>query len=419
MDGTNEELELIEKHGLLNGQFNLSEQEKSLLKDSAELFNKGFANYSLIPLWNAAISNLKRRAEYAGTEYFFADAASLKYHENKPTLTKRWSDIKDYDVIETAFKVGLISEKCRDVLRTVLNVRNLFSGAHPSEEMLSKEDLIAYLLLLSSNLFETQFPEPILGFKEFRLHIESGPLDESKIALLQKMINSYGPGLIRALLGYSKSKIESGKSPDYDNVQAIFPSIWERTEEHQRLDFAKSVADYQMGIIEDGSKDKGAAERLYEILLKINGARYLSEDMRIRIFEKMATNLEVAKNTYYGWSLETQVAKGIAQVGCEAVPKECFDLIYSRILAVWCGNGWGRSNAYFYLNDFIFSQPAKIQVKIATLFKTNKFAQMELFLPNPNRNAIELLDKISNNLTNEMQKAEILKIKEYVLSLRD
>ena len=411
----NKELSLLENYGLLdlNSQL-LNEEEQKLLKESADLFQKGYPKYAVIALWNAAVSNLRRRAETIGIEYFFSDETNNKYNSTGTTLDERWRNIKDYDLIERCYSVGIVSPKGRDTLKTILSMRNSFSGAHYSSCEINENDLLAYVLLLVSNLFSLDFPKPVINFKALRETIENNLLNENSIDYLKSNIESYEPRMIVTLLGYFKDKLAEGKEPALANIKNLFSSIWEKADDPLRTSFAKSIADYQNGIISDKSDDHGAESRLYEMLLTVRGVRYLSEDFRKKIYEKLITNLARAKNTFYGWGLEVQAAKALAQVSYEAIPKSIFKELYACILAVLCGNGWGRSGAKEYLEDFIFQLPAKKRVEVAQLFCTSSFARNELYLPLPKKNALELLDRIKNSLTNESQKMIVLEIEKSV-----
>ena len=54
----------------------------------------------------------------------------------------------------------------------------------------------------------------------------------------------------------------------------------------------------------------------------------------------------------YGWSAEEAAARTLMQFGAH-VPSTCFEEVYQEILAVWCGNYWGRSTAHEILRPFI------------------------------------------------------------------
>lgn len=159
----------------------------------------------------------------------------------------------------------------------------------------------------------------------------------------------------------------------------------------------------------DSSADVNAKSRVYETLISVNGIKYIPDATRAIIFRKLANNLRDAKNTVYGWSAEYREAKALAQAGID-VPSIAFEEVYQEILSVWCGNYWGRSEAYLVLNDFIFEVGTQEKLKIARLFLSNERVREELFQLKPKKVAVNLLNDIIDTLTVESHKAELQNI---------
>jgi len=124
------------------------------------------------------------------------------------------------------------------------------------------------------------------------------------------------------------------------------------------------------------------------------------------IYRELAKRLAKAKDTMYGWSLENAESKALAQIG-PYVPKSVFEEVYQEILAVWCGNYWGRSQGYLHLEGFIMKLSSKEKMNVAKLFLTNKRVREELFLPRPKNYATQLLESIKETLKVESQKNEL------------
>lgn len=99
----------------------------------------------------------------------------------------------------------------------------------------------------------------------------------------------------------------------------------------------------------------------------------------------------------------------MAQAGID-VPSIAFEEVYQEILSVWCGNYWGRSEAYLVLNDFIFEVGTQEKLKIARLFLSNERVREELFQLKPKKVAVNLLNDIIDTLTVESHKAELQNI---------
>src|SRR5690606_33982035 len=104
----------------------------------------------------------------------------------------------------------------------------------------------------------------------------------------------------------------------------------------------------------DDSHDKGARTRVLELLVRVGGIMYVPDAARAVLYRHAAQLLRSAKDRHYGWSDEATAAKTLAQFGPH-VPSIAFDEVYQEILAVWCGNRWGHSQADDSLKDFLLS----------------------------------------------------------------
>src|SRR5205823_9168500 len=116
--------------------------------------------------------------------------------------------------------------------------------------------------------------------------------------------------------------------------------------------------------------------------------------------------LAEAKDTAYGWSQEEAAAKTLAQLGT-SVPSVAFEQVYQEILAVWCGNYWGRSNACSTLTPFINILGTDQLRVLMKLFRENERVRNELSQEKPKNRAAMLLASFENRFTIEGNKEEL------------
>jgi hypothetical protein len=133
---------------------------------------------------------------------------------------------------------------------------------------------------------------------------------------------------------------------------------------------------------------------------------FIPDGARAKIYRKLAEQLRDAKDTSYGWGKETTVSKTIRQFG-PYVPAIAFEEFYQEVLAVIFGNYWGRSDAYSYLQDFVFSLNSDKLREIVRLSRENERVQEELGFQRPKQVAISLLTRIKGQFTIEANKSEV------------
>lgn len=404
-----QELLVLDENTLSTFQ-NMDIQEATMLSKANQLLELEFPDHSLLELWNASIHNLRRRVEIYSIEIFISTAASMKgrkeYKKDGDSLSERWSGVDDALLLEASVQMGILNKKAYKALETVNWMRNHASPAHDSEDSVSKEDVIGLVLLLRANLWDVPMPDPthasITLVNKFKTEI----LTEDQIELFKEQIVSYKSKDIETIFGYALNVICSGESPAYDNISKVFKSIWDKVTDEKKRNMGLRLHNYRFDPGSDKSSDSKASERLYDFLLQVDGIKYIPDLTRALIYRKLAHDLAKAKDTPYGWELENSKSRALAQVGAY-VPSIAFEEVYQEILSVWCGNYWGRSNAHIILNDFIFSLDSKSKVNIAKLFLTNERANAELSNDRPKQNAISLLNKIKDELTNQSQISEI------------
>jgi hypothetical protein len=91
--------------------------------------------------------------------------------------------------------------------------------------------------------------------------------------------------------------------------------------------------------------------------------------------------------------------------------------MYQEILAVWCGNYWGRSTGHNHLRPFVEKLNSAQVMTVVRLFQTNERVQSELFQGKPATRAVELLEELKEKLTLEVQKDEVDETIELVQAL--
>lgn len=403
------EIITIDSNGIVSFS-TTDETEQILLRKAGELISLNYPEHALLELWNASIHNLRRRIEMYSIDIFLSTISSFSgrknYKKDSDTLSERWSGVDDIILLEGSTQIGVLNKKAGQALQMINWMRNHASPAHGSDDAVTQEDVLGLAILLKNNLFDIPTPDPVHSPVAILEPIKSKPLTDNQVEMFKEEINGFSNKDIRTIFGYALDAIAFGAQPAYDNVLLLFDTIWNKSTEELKTNFGLRVHNYMFDPDNDESPDNSASSRLYEVLLQVQGIKYIPDSTRANIYRKLARNLAAAKNTSYGWSLEETASKALKQVGVH-IPSTAFEEVYQEILSVWCGNYWGRSNAYLTLNDFIFTLPAKQKVSVAKLFITNERVRGELYQSRPKNNAIKLLNEIKETLQNNSQITEI------------
>lgn len=412
--------EIISDEIVVQEQFPaIDQREVDYINEAVGLLNSGFFSYSLLALWNAAVNNLKRKVEAYGVELWNSvvreESGRKKYDSNGETLAERWDNVDDLVLIKGATNLGLLNPKAGKSLEMINWMRNHASPAHDSDNRVEKEDVYALALLLQKNLFELPLPDPGHSISGIFDPIKNTDLSQDELEVLQDQIRSCNNNDTRTVFGFFIELVSAGNEPAYTNVSKLFPTLWDKANEDLKKVLGIKYHTLMIDPNQDDSDDQGAKTRLFEIIIKLNAVKYIPEGSRARIFRRAAEKLRNAKNTSYGWSKEESAALNLSQLGT-SIPSVAFEEVYQEIIAVWCGNYWGRSNSHSSLEPYFTSLNSDKIRQIIKMFKDNSRVKDELSQSNPKEEAIRLLDSFSDKLTIEAHKQEL---KEAILYIKD
>ena len=319
-------------------------------------------------------------------------------------------------MISGATKLGVLNKKAGKALEMINWMRNHASPAHASDHKVENTDVVALVLILENNLFIKEMPDPGQSPSGLFDPIKNNVIDSDNLDVLREQIKLYSQANIRITFGFMLDIICKGENPAFNNVENLFDTVWEKANE----DLKRTAGERYNSLLTSSSSenvvDRDASIRLLEALVRVEGIKYIPDSARAVIYRRAVRQLAIAKNTEYGWSDENKAARSLAQFG-PYVPSIAFESVYQEILAVWCGNYWGRSVAYHTLKPFIDSLDSRQLMKLARMFQDNDRVQEELFQKNPRTHAINLLDSIKTKLTISSNQDEIDEIIAYLEEL--
>ena len=309
-------------------------------------------------------------------------------------------------LIAGATKLGLLNPKAGKSLEMINWMRNHASPAHDSDNRVEMEDAVGLILLLQKNLFEQPFPDPGHSVTAIFDPVKNKAHTPEELGVLKDQIESYKNQDIRNVFGFFMDLITKGEEPAKTNTTELFPVIWEKAGEDLRKTLGVKYHTYVIDPDSDDSPDKGAKTRIFELLVILKAVNYIPDGTRARIYRRAAEKMADAKNTSYGWRQEESACRNLLQLGT-SVPAVAFEQVYQEILAIWCGNYWGRSDGYLILKPFIESLNTDRIRSVMRMFRDNERVQDELSQSKPKRKAIALLESFEGKLTIEAHKQEL------------
>lgn len=389
----------------------LDEAERSILMEASQLHRCQFYSHALLNLWSAAVHNLRRKIEAYSIDIFLAAIANesgrKNYKKDEQTLEDRWESVDDVLLVRGASDLELLSPKARKTLETINWMRNHISAAHHNNIGVTQNDIVAFAMLLNENLFSIGLPPPGYSVSDLFAPVKTQKLDQDQIQILVDQIHALKQNDIRVAFEFLLSLIVNPPSNlALDNAQNLFPVVWELACDNVRQLIGQRYYRLRMNAEDSVPNNKESADRLLYLLVSLDGVKYIPDGLRATIFRKAVKDLQVAKDSSYGWNLEVSAAKALVQFGT-SVPSSAFEEVYQEIFAVWCGNYWGRSTAYIYLEPFIEALNGAQLISAAQMFMNNNRVRDELINQKPNDCAVCLLHYFKDRVPLEIQKNKI------------
>ncbi|MCP9789924.1 hypothetical protein KBY99_13210 [Cyanobium sp. Maggiore-St4-Cus] len=388
----------------------LIDRESELLMQARRLFDGGFYDHSLLDIWNAAVCNMRRRVEAYGVDIFQStvkdESGRKKFNQDGDTLAERWSGVDDLVLIAGCTRLGLLNKKAGKTLEMINWMRNHASPSHNSDDPVQADDVIALALILQRNLFEKPLPDPGHSASSLFEPVRRSPLTGDGLSTLQDQVRGLRSPDVRVAFGFMLDLICAGVDPAYSNTVQLFPAVWERANDDLKRLAGLRYHSFGVDPDSDESSDKKARDRILYILTQVGGIQFIPDGARAAIYRRAAKLLAAAKDTSYGWKAEEEAAKSLAQFG-PYVPAIAFVEVYQEILAVWCGNYWGVSDAQVILKPFIDQLTVDQIRNVVQMFIENERVRSELSQSKPCRQAVTLLEALRPRLPLDAHKAEV------------
>jgi hypothetical protein len=391
-----------------------------LLRQARKLFDGGFYDHALLDIWNAAICNLRRRVEAYGVDLWESvikdDAGRKKYDKIGETESERWSGVDDVVLIAGATRLGLLNKKAGKALEMINWMRNHASPAHDSDQKVEEEDVIALVIIVQKNLFESEMPDVGHSVASLFEPVKTKALKPDKLKMLADQILGLKSGDTRVAFGFLLDLLGQGNSPSVENATKLLPVAWGKASDELKKTVGLRYHALVVDPSSDTSSDKGAAARILDFLIGVEGIRYIPDAARAGLYRRAAKKLAEAKDAAYGWTDEEKAARTLEQFG-PWVPSVALEEVYQEIIAVTLGNYWGRSNAHSALEQFFERLNTSQTRQVVRLFIENERVQDELSQSKPKDRAQALLKELKSKLTISSHKDEVDEAISLVMSL--
>jgi len=291
--------------------------------------------------WNAVVDDLRNKIMYRSLSLF---NKSIDFRKEIKIYDDFQNYVNDDDLIDGAYKIGVIGWEASKVLKHSKETRHIFDG-HPksSDPSIIKvlgmfEDCIKYVL-------NEPFPPQIIDISEYIETMNSVDFDRNTIAVsnaIEELPEIYKRELINRI--FKAYNIEESSTELRSNIEFIAPLLWKVLPKEHKNQIVKSVD----RIISESNTKK--TKRAFKFIQIVKGNIYLSANSRNYIIKPLVENL---KDNLDEWDIENKYVKLLEQYGSYIPSALIKDYVWSltHTYVGYVGGSRQYSRSDFFANE--------------------------------------------------------------------
>ncbi len=301
--------------------------------------------------WNAVVDDLRNKIIFRSLSLFNKEV-------NVGREIKTYEDFQNYvnddQLIEGAYKIGVIGWEAYKILRHSKESRHIFYG-HPnsSEPSLVKvlsviDDCIKYVL-------NEEYPSQIIDIEEYIENLKSTDYDRNTVAIenaLGDLPETYKNELINKL--FTIYIHPDSSSTLTSNIEFVSPLLWQVLPKPIKIQVVRRI---------DQELAKGNAlvtNKAFDFVHVVGGMIYLSHNARRYKIEPLVSEL---KDNLDNWDVENRCVRELKQFA-DVIVEECIDDYVWALTHTYVGyiGGSARySRTDFYANGAAIHIPDMFQ----------------------------------------------------------
>lgn len=320
----------------------LSDEEKSLIKKELtnvreEMHDDPYIAEALRVLasrglrsaigsyWNAVVDDLRNKIMHRSLDLF------NKEMQPKREI-KKYEDFQDHttehDLIEGAYKIGVISWEARKVLHQVRENRNIFYG-HPKSSEPTVIKVVSIISDCNTYVLSQDYPPAIIDISTYLSQMDNPNYDRNSFAAEQAFCDLpsvYKGELInRFLATYITDSISTILR---SNIEFCAPILWQNLTKEDRKQIGKRFDK----LVVEGDKDK--ISKALDFLKLVGGMMYVTSATRKVIFGPLIEELEQNLDQ---WAEEERIVKELKDIGTN-IPSELIQRYVAALTLTFVGH---------------------------------------------------------------------------------
>lgn len=322
-------------------------QDNPYILEALKVLPVGGYRSAIGAFWNAVVDDLRNKIIFRSLDLFNKE---INVGHKITNYDDFINYVNDDQLIEGAYKIGVIGWEAYKLLKHSKEARHIFSG-HPksSDPSIIKvlsviDDCIKYVL-------NEEYPSKIIDIDEYIDTLKTENFDRNEISItnaLNDLPENYKNELINRLFTiYISPNVTSVLS---SNIEFLSPLLWKVINKETKIQITRRV---------DQEYPKGnvlVTQRAFNFISLVKSNLYLSLNAKKYLLEPLINTL---KDNLDNWTVENEMVRRLS-VYADIIPEELIDNYVSSITLTYVGTvgssaQWARTD--FYANGAAYYIP--------------------------------------------------------------
>lgn len=316
--------------------------------------------------WNAVSDDLRRKVMHRSLDLF-----NKEMNKKVTSYEDFQTHVTDNDLIEGAYKIGVLSWEAKKIMHQARETRNIFDG-HPDSSDPNLFKVLDMIADCNRYVLSQEYSIPIINVNDYISKMDTDAYDKHELAVEQAFIDLpdvYKREMCNKIFTYYVSDTISTRFRS--NIEFSFPILWRVSSKDIRQQIGQRFD--KMFLEGDAQKNKKGIE----LFTLIDGLRYLTTTTRKLIYDPKIKYLE---DHLDDWHEEGIAVKELEAFG-SVVPDEYIERLVTALTLTYVGY---KGSSYNFSRTTFYSDAAA--PRISKMFE--KF---------DNRSAEEFVNTIKEN----------------------
>lgn len=322
-------------------------QDNPYILEALKVLPVGGYRSAIGAFWNAVVDDLRNKIIFRSLDLFNKE---INVGHKITNYDDFINYVNDDQLIEGAYKIGVIGWEAYKLLKHSKEARHIFSG-HPKSSAPSIIKVLSVIDDCIKYVLNEEYPSKIIDIDEYIDTLKTENFDRNEISItnaLNDLPENYKNELINRLFTiYISPDVTSVLS---SNIEFLSPLLWKVINKETKIQITRRV---------DQEYPKGnvlVTQRAFNFISLVKSNLYLSLNAKKYLLEPLINTL---KDNLDNWTVENEMVRRLS-VYADIIPEELIDNYVSSITLTYVGTvgssaQWARTD--FYANGAAYYIP--------------------------------------------------------------